>query len=306
MGGVAIRTLHVFRKFCGVTALRNVVIVTNMWSRVTPEEGKAREQQLQDNDKYFKPLLMANATMHRHDNTLESARQIIRRISSCYPAALDIQTETVDQRKDLPCTSAGITLQTQLLEPAEGLQVIVDSVWKALKTAIDEKDQMQVLRLELELQERVPRLARFRNEITNMEALADEEVDVFHEWNSMNSMARITTLLRRSYGTKDTREKNAFWVAMGDTIKLVREIYTFFEEHPLSFSIREQLLDVHAVLNKADKEKFDSWLLIHKAGVKEVETVMEKAIAAVAKARPSGKKKHRSFRKFMKDLFTWN
>ena len=300
MGGIATRTLRVFKQFCGVTALRNVVIVTNMWGKVTPEEGMTRERQLQDDDRYFKPLLTANATMQRHDNTLESARQIIRRISFCYPSALDIQTETVDQNKDLPFTSAGITLQTQLLEPAEGLQLMVDSVWKALKTAIDEQDRMRAMRLEEELHEKVPRLARLRNEITNMEALVDE-VDVLQEWNSMNVRARITTLLRRSYGKKDTREKNAFWAAMGDTIKLVREIYTFFEEHPLSFSVQEQLLDVHAILNKADKEKFDSWLSVHRVSVREMETTMDNAIAAVTK--PS-KRKHRTFRRFMRDLFT--
>jgi hypothetical protein len=181
---------------------------------------------------------------------------------------------------------------------------MVDSMWKALKTAIDERDQKQTLRLQMELQERVARLARLRNEITNMEVLADEEVDVLREWDSMNSRTKITTLLRRSYGKKDTREMNVFWAAMGDTVKLVREISTFFEEHPLSFSLHDQLLDVQSsALNRADKEKFDSWLSIHRMAVKEIDTIMFKAITARAKPKTSGKK-HRSFGRFVKDLFT--
>ena len=46
MGGVAKQSFRSFRNLCGDTNLKNVVIVTSMWDKVTPEEGEAREEQL--------------------------------------------------------------------------------------------------------------------------------------------------------------------------------------------------------------------------------------------------------------------
>jgi hypothetical protein len=282
MGGIATRTLRVFKDFCGDTALKNVIIVTNMWDKVTSEEGETRERQLRGDDRYFKPLLKANATMHRHDNTLESARRIVRQISSRHPLPLDIQTETVVQNKPLHRTSAGTSLRSQLLELAERLEVATNSVLEALKTTSDEKDTK--LRLERELEEYIPRLARLRNEIKNMDVSAEEEIDVLQEWHRIDVGMKITTLLRRCYGKEDIRVMSTFWSAMGDTTKIVGEIYILFQEYPLSFSVKEQLLDTTSVLNKASQEKFDSWLSTHTTAVREMETIMERAITSRAKS----------------------
>ena len=272
MGAIATQNLRVFKEFCGDTALKNVIMVTNMWGKVTLEEGETREQQLRDNDRYFKSLLKANATMHRHDNTLESAHRIVRQISSCHPFPLDIQTETVVQNKPLYRTSADTSLRSQLLELAERLEVAMNSVLDALKTTSDEKDMKS--RLERELEEYIPRLAHLCNEIKNMDVAAEEDIDVLQEWYHMDVGMKITTLLRRCYGKEDIQLMTTFWSVMGDTTKIVGEIYILFQEYPLSFSVKEQLLDVASVLNKASQGKFDSWLSMHTTVVKEMETMM--------------------------------
>ena len=278
---MANRILRVFKEFCGDTALKNVIIVTNMWGKVTSEEGETRERRLRDDNRYFKPLLSANAIMHRHDNTLESARRIISQITFCQPFPLDIQTETVVQKKPLHRTSAGTSLRSQLLELAEKLEVATASVLQALKTASDEEDTK--LKLEKELGEYVPRLARLRNEISNMDMPVEEKIDVLQEWNHMDAGMKVTTLLRRCYGKKDIRDKTLFWSAMGDTTKVVKEIYALLEEYPFPRSVKEQLLDVTSALNPTTQGKFDVWLSTHTTVVKDMEVIMERAITSRAK-----------------------
>ena len=280
MGGIATRTLRVFKEFCGDIALKNVIIVTNMWGKVTLEEGETRERQLRDDDKYFKLLLSENAAMRRHDNKLESAQQIIRQITSCQPSPLDIQTETVVQHKPLFLTSAGTSLRCQMLELAERLEVATNFVMEALKTAPDNGDTK--LRLEKELGESVPRLARLRNEISNMDVLVEEKFDILAEWNHMDAGTKITTLLGRCYGKKDIPDKTLFWAAMGDTTKVIKEIYALFEESPLARSVKERLLDINSVLEPTTRGKFNAWLSMHTTVVKDMEIIMERAITARA------------------------
>ena len=40
-------------KLCGDAALKNVVLITNMWSEVPPNVGEAREKEL--SSEFFKP-----------------------------------------------------------------------------------------------------------------------------------------------------------------------------------------------------------------------------------------------------------
>ena len=59
VGGVSRRNLSMFRKLCGDETLRNVALVTNMWSEVTSERGAARERELRTD-----PLLFTYDELH--------------------------------------------------------------------------------------------------------------------------------------------------------------------------------------------------------------------------------------------------
>ena len=74
------------RELCGDAALKNVVLVTNMWSEVSPDVGQNRENQL--SAKFFKPVLDLGAQMVRHHHTVQSAHDIIRRMVANDPVVL--------------------------------------------------------------------------------------------------------------------------------------------------------------------------------------------------------------------------
>jgi len=295
VGGVAVRTLSVFRKLCGSDSLKNVMIVTNRWSKGVDmeEQNQNRERQLRNDVRFFKLFLDDHAAMVRHDNTVQSAREIIRQIvTKNHPLPLDIQTETVEEGKTLISTSAGITLHSLLMAPTGELQAAVNSLEAEFKKAVAEGDRMKRLELQLELNKRVPDLARLANEIKNLQGLVAGGIGVMQHWENMSSKERITTLLRRSWGKEDTLENTAFWSAMGDTTKIVRGLYTFFyEECPLPHSLLEQLLDPSCILQKDDKEKLARWFSAYKKDLKGIETKMESMIAIRAKAIACGRKK---------------
>ena len=76
--GIAARNFKRFRDLCGETTLKNVVVVTNMWGDVSPEDGAARENELFSG--FFKPVFERGARMARHYNTAQSAHEVIQRI----------------------------------------------------------------------------------------------------------------------------------------------------------------------------------------------------------------------------------
>ncbi|KAK7032286.1 hypothetical protein VNI00_013245 [Paramarasmius palmivorus] len=116
MGGISRRNFKIFRELCGDNTLKNVVIATNMWGGVDKEIGEAREAQLMKEDKFFKPVLDKGAQIVRHDNTPETARAILLHLVENRPLPLRIQTELIDQRKDLSETAAGAELNRELKE----------------------------------------------------------------------------------------------------------------------------------------------------------------------------------------------
>ena len=74
--GSQTRNFRTLRSLWGDETLKNVAIVTNMWSRVELEVGKERETQLMSKDIFFKPALDNGAQMARHGNTISSAQGI--------------------------------------------------------------------------------------------------------------------------------------------------------------------------------------------------------------------------------------
>lgn len=104
-----------FRELCGDSTLQNVIIVTNMWGEVSKDVGEARESELAGEDIFFKPVLAKGASMSRHENTRDSAYEILRQIIENNPLTLQIQRELVDQKKDISQTAAGAELNRELM-----------------------------------------------------------------------------------------------------------------------------------------------------------------------------------------------
>jgi NADH dehydrogenase/NADH:ubiquinone oxidoreductase subunit G len=114
MGGISTRSFRLFKKICGDDTLKNVVIATTKWDLIAVEEGARREQELRTDGRFFKRALDLNAILARHNNTVGSAREILRTIFKNHPMALMIQRELVDEHRVLSDTLAGKEIGRQL------------------------------------------------------------------------------------------------------------------------------------------------------------------------------------------------
>ena len=150
-----------FRELCGDAALKNVVLVTNMWGEVSRAIGEAREHEL--SDKFFKPALDKGAQMVRHHNTVQSAHNVIRRILANHPTALQIQRELVDEHKGITDTAAGEAVNQELNEQMRRHQAELKTVQEEMERASKERDEETRRELEEErrkLEERVEKVKK--------------------------------------------------------------------------------------------------------------------------------------------------
>ncbi|RXW18923.1 hypothetical protein EST38_g6933 [Candolleomyces aberdarensis] len=126
VNGLAKTNLGTFRKLCGDSSLQNVVIMTNMWSRLHSEpEGRRRAAELASTDDFFKPAIAEGAVMvHHMQSTVESARTMIRQVLKNHPIVLNAHEEIVDQHESINETGMGFDeklaqLELKQLEAAE-------------------------------------------------------------------------------------------------------------------------------------------------------------------------------------------
>ena len=159
-GGLAGRNFDMFRKLCGDAALRNVVLVTNMWGEVSRDAGETREKELFSN--FFKLALFKGARMDRHHNTVQSAHDIIRRVMVNRPVVLRIQRELVDECKNVVSTAAGEAVNRELNEQIRRRRAELKEVLEEMEQAKKEKDE----ETREELEEETKRLRERMEEIT--------------------------------------------------------------------------------------------------------------------------------------------
>ncbi|KAG1750745.1 hypothetical protein EDB19DRAFT_2009187 [Suillus lakei] len=182
MGGTSKRNFRTFRKLCGESSLKNVIIVTSMWSEVTREIGEAREAELASMDRFFKPVLEKGARMLRHDGTLESAHTTLRYLINSQATTLRIQQEIVNEHMPIGETAAGAELRHALDEQAEHYREEIRSLRAEMEAALRAKDEETRGELQEELkrkQEECLRIeqnsqrmaAEFAAERTRLEAL---------------------------------------------------------------------------------------------------------------------------------------
>jgi hypothetical protein len=160
MGGVSRRNFSMFRQLCGESSLKNVVLVTNMWSEVSAAVGEAREAELCEKDIFFKPVLDRHARLLRHQNTLESAQSIIRYLIGNRPMALQIQHELVDHKMDILQTAAGAELNRELMGQMRKHQQELLDLRIEIKSAIKARDEETRKELEEETRKLKEKMAR--------------------------------------------------------------------------------------------------------------------------------------------------
>ncbi|KAK7968794.1 P-loop containing nucleoside triphosphate hydrolase protein [Apiospora saccharicola] len=109
----ATKNLQMFQKLTGEKNLKNVVLATSMWDKVSPDEGAAREQELKD--KFWKVLIAYEAKALRYAGTTESAQRMVSQmLANNKPFYLQLQEEMGKDNKALRDTAAGREVMVEL------------------------------------------------------------------------------------------------------------------------------------------------------------------------------------------------
>ncbi|KAF3923939.1 hypothetical protein AA313_de0207674 [Arthrobotrys entomopaga] len=117
MTNPATKNLEMFRKLTGEKNLKNVVLTTSMWDKVTAEEGARREKELRE--KFWKILLTFEAKTIKYRGTPESAREIAALLMENKAFYLQIQEEMGKGNKALKDTAAGREIMQEIVKMKE-------------------------------------------------------------------------------------------------------------------------------------------------------------------------------------------
>jgi len=200
-GGLAVKNFRMFRELCGEKTLKNVVLMTNMWGRVTPQDGLDREQQLRD--EYFLAAIAKGAQLRRHNNTPESARAILRKILENDPVTLRIQRELIDEGKDIRQTRAGAELNREINEVVEKYQDEIKEMEENMQKAIEDKDEEareefegEKRRMQEEMERRQRELEEMQSKFEDARREMEERINARHEAQVKKMQETYDAMLR--------------------------------------------------------------------------------------------------------------
>ena len=172
-GGITGRNFNMFRKLCGESTLKNVILVTNMWGEIPQDTGEAREKEL--SNKFFKSTLDKGARMLRHHNTAESAHTIIRGMMKNQPVGLQIQRELVDDHKNIIDTAAGESLNQEFNELIERHRAELKKLREETAQALEAKDEEMKREIEETKKSLEEKIKKIKEEIPKMATNYAEE-----------------------------------------------------------------------------------------------------------------------------------
>ena len=116
MGSEA-RRLRLFKMICGPDAFSHVIIVTTMWSDLSNKTmGEERVRERINKRDFWNDMIDKGAQVAPHDNTKQSAINIVRQLVGKTPVPLQMQTELEKGNGTLLSTSVGKQLQADLNE----------------------------------------------------------------------------------------------------------------------------------------------------------------------------------------------
>ncbi|KAG9604379.1 hypothetical protein KCU77_g1209, partial [Aureobasidium melanogenum] len=139
--GPSLRNIHMFQKLCGENGLKNVILATTMWDKAKndPErEGEfiTREKELTED--FWVRMIERGSQVRRYWNDRGTAEDLIRELVRHKPVALDIQSELVDEHKDLVDTAAGSFIDEGLEKLHKKYQEELDEVLGLMQTSTEQ------------------------------------------------------------------------------------------------------------------------------------------------------------------------
>lgn len=172
MQGSAMKNLFMFKKLCGPDALKNVILATTMWERVSLEDGERREQELERTSEFWGEMIMRGALLKRHQNNANSAWSLVdvfaSKSSTKRKAVLTIQQEMVVQHKPLAKTDAGMELESSLVQEREKWSRELERTRDDMREALAAKDKESLEQLretEAKMNKKIDEIERAREEL---------------------------------------------------------------------------------------------------------------------------------------------
>ena len=149
MNGSAVKNLNIFQKMCGQTAFPSIMLVSNMWEELRPENGGAsvgerREAELLSNDRFWGTMHKGGSRVMRHSGTANSAQAILSEMVNQERVILEIQRQLVDRNLPLVETVAGDFLEKEFTEVRKQQDDELRELKESMEAAKKEKDQEMV------------------------------------------------------------------------------------------------------------------------------------------------------------------
>jgi hypothetical protein len=114
MEGPSVKNLVMMKKLCGQKSLKNVVLATTMWEKVTNEEGLRREAELKQ--VFWKDMIGRGSTVARiRTETGNDALALVKSLLKNQPVSTRLQEE-LHSGKPLDQTEAGAEIRVQILK----------------------------------------------------------------------------------------------------------------------------------------------------------------------------------------------
>ncbi|KAF8150026.1 P-loop containing nucleoside triphosphate hydrolase protein [Crassisporium funariophilum] len=230
MGGISTRNFKMFRQLCGESTLKNVVIVTNMWGEVSLEVGEAREAELASQDMFFKPVLDKGGQLLRHENSSESAHNILRSIVENHPISLQIQRELVDQKKDISQTAAGEELNREMMIQIQKHRNEMRMLQEEMREAIRTKDEETRKELEIETRKLQAEMNRVQSDSQKLVSEYNEEKNKMERRmqelseSARQDAERVTAEYSRQISALQTQLQSSTSSSAAERFDMVRQI----------------------------------------------------------------------------------
>ncbi|RVD81842.1 uncharacterized protein DFL_009689 [Arthrobotrys flagrans] len=172
----ATKNLEMFRKLTGEKNLKNVVLTTSMWDKVTAEEGARREKELKE--KFWKILLTFEAKTIKYKGTPESAKEVAGLLMENKGFYLQLQEEMGRGNKALKDTAAGREVMEELARVKEQHQREMQEMKDMIMKSQEDRNEAAVQALK-EYYSKL--LGDMEKTLRDEKRMKDEEVKTLNE-----------------------------------------------------------------------------------------------------------------------------
>lgn len=113
-----------------------------MWDKVTPQEGSAKEKELQGPG-FWGIMTASGSCIRRHDRGVDSAQDVVRSMLRNEPTPIKLQEEICISKKDLIKTDAGIAVNEEIQKLQKQHQKELDDLKEDMSSAMAQGMHLQ-------------------------------------------------------------------------------------------------------------------------------------------------------------------